>query len=323
MSTGHPENYPGLVIDIGGTHIRLARISAPGAACEQLAVYHCADFPDLESAIARYLAEQPGPQPRSAAIATANPVTGDLVKLTNQDWCFSIAATRERLGLKRLMVVNDFTGLALALPHLGPGELRQVGGGEPVPGAAKALLGPGTGLGVSGLVPTPDGHWAPLAGEGGHVSFAPADARELEILRLLWRQHPHVSAERLISGGMGLQNLYATLAELNGVAAEPLDPVSIVARGVDGSDALCGEVLDTLCAMLGSVAGDLALTLGARGGVYIGGGIVPRLGARFDRSAFRTRFEAKGRFRDYLATIPCYVITAATPTLLGVADLLE
>lgn len=311
--------YPLLLGDIGGTNARLAMLEGPGQRPVEVAVLRCADFPGPAAAIEHYLGGLGGVRPRLAGLAVATPVSGDEVRLTNSDWSFSVAALRTRLDLDELRVVNDFTAQALALPHLGAEDLRRVGGGVAVPGRPIAVLGPGTGLGVSAMIPCADG-WEPLSGEGGHVSYAPADRREAEILRLLWDEFPHVSAERLISG-MGLVNLYRAISRLHGVAAEPLEAPSISERGLRGECALCREALDTLCAMLGTVASNLVLTLGATGGVYIAGGIVPRLGEFFDHSGFRTRFEDKGRFSAYLAAVPSYVITAAYPGLVGLAGM--
>ena len=271
--------------------------------------------------IEHYLAQLNAPRPRAAAIAIANPITGDWVKMTNHVWEFSIEQTRKALGLEKLVVLNDFTALALALPFIDRAELRKVGGGEPVEHAPLALLGAGTGLGVSGLIPCAAG-WVPLQGEGGHATFSPANEREADILRIVWREYPHVSTERLVAG-IGIGNLYRAIAELSGQTAESLTPAEITDRAINGGDPLCTDVLDTFCAMLGTAAGNLALTLGASGGVYIGGGIVPRLGEFFDRSSFRKRFEEKGRFSQHLAAMPTYVILAKTPALLGAAEALK
>jgi glucokinase len=314
-------DVPSLVADIGGTNARFGLMLSGNATVMQDKVLACAAYPSIAAAIEHYLAGIDGPRPRQAAIAIANPVVGDWVQMTNHIWAFSIEETRKSLGMERLVVLNDFTALAMALPLLPPAELRQVGGGQARPGAPLALLGPGSGLGVSGLIPSPAG-WVPLQGEGGHASFCPANEREADILRIVWGEHRHVSAERLVSG-MGFGNLYRAVAELHGQKREAPTPAQITASALKGDDPVSAEVVETFCAMLGTVAANLALTLGARGGVYIGGGIVPRLGDYFDRSPFRRRFEEKGRFSEYLASIPSYVITAATPALLGAAQALE
>jgi glucokinase len=188
-------------------------------------------------------------------------------------------------------------------------------------GAPVGLLGPGTGLGVSALIPAPAGA-APVAGEGGHVTMAPVTARESAVLELMRKRYDHVSAERVLSGA-GLINLYGALCELAGVPAAPFTPAQITSPRIWDEDPRTREATDTFCAMLGTVAGNLALTLGARGGIYIGGGIVPRFGRYLLQSEFRSRFEAKGRLRSYLAAIPTFVISRQLPALLGAAALLK
>jgi len=311
-----------LVGDIGGTRARFALLDergAPGPAT----VLPVADHGGPVEAIEAYLDRVGQPRLGAAALAVAAPVGDGPVRLTNGAWTFSRAGIRDRLGISRLLLLNDFAALALSLPHLADRDLRQVGGGTPLAGAAKAVLGPGTGLGVSGLL-ADRGRWSALSGEGGHATLAPADAREAEILALAWRKlggaSPHVSAERLISGG-GLPLLHSLVAEVDGGDFRALTGEEIVVRALAG-DPLCRSVIETFCAMLGSLAGNLALTLGARGGVYIGGGIVPRLGQLFDRSAFRARFEAKGRFAGYLTAVPAYVILSPAPALIGAASAL-
>ncbi|HZB91739.1 MAG TPA: glucokinase [Stellaceae bacterium] len=310
-----------LIGDIGATNARFARLDAAGSIV-RTRVFACDDFLTVEAAIAAYLAEEPTlPRPEEAALAVASPVTGDAVTLTNHPWSFSIAALRERLGLTRLLVVNDFAATALAVQRLKPEERSAIGGGAPAADQPIGVIGPGTGLGVSALVPTPSG-WIALSGEGGHATMPPADRRESEVLEHMRRRFDHVSAERVLSGP-GLVNLYNTLAEIDDVPAAPFTPAQIADRRIGESDPLAREALALFCAMLGTVAGDLALTLGARGGVYIAGGIVPRLGASFAASRFRERFEAKGRFSTYLSAIPTYVITHPIPALLGLAALLD
>lgn len=313
-----------LLADIGGTNIRLAWQTGPGDVLHDLWVRPCAQFASLEAAIRAYVAEAGIAMPEEAALGIANPVTGDAVRMTNRDWSFSQSALRAALGLRRLVVLNDFTALALAIPRLTPQMLRQVGGGAPQAGAAVGLLGPGTGLGVSGLVFAPDGTDIPLAGEGGHATLAAQTPREWELLCLLQRRYGHVSAERVLSG-QGLVDLYHALREHAGLGgAEVTEAAHVTALAFDARDALALQALELFCGFLGTVAGDLALTLGARGGVYLGGGIVPRLGAWFEQSGFRARFEAKGRFQAYLAPIPCWVINPdAAPALYGAARALD
>jgi glucokinase len=308
---------PWLVGDIGGTNARFGLVDPDGSLLHS-SVLADADYPGLGEAIEAYLGGRGGlPRPRQAAIAVASPITGDAVRMTNHTWAFSISKLRLRLGFERLEVINDFTAQALALPHLGPGDKMVVGGGEALPHAPIGVLGPGSGLGVSGLISVGE-RWVPLAGEGGHATMAPASERESAALSEMRRHFDHVSAERVLSGP-GIVNLYNALAAVDGVPAAQYTAAQITDVEIGNEDGLCRETTEMFCAMLGTVAGNLALTLGAKGGVYIGGGIVPRLGERFAASQFRGRFEAKGRFRDYLAAIPTFVVTHKLPAFLGCA----
>ena len=315
--------FPRLLGDIGGTNARFAWQAEAGAPVADVAALPTDQHPTIAMAMRHYLAMHGHPAPRACAIGIATTVTGDRVRMTNHPWHFSIAALQAELGLERLVVINDFTALALGLPSLGAHELRRVGGGEPVAGAPVALLGPGTGLGVSGLLPTPTGGWMPITGEGGHVSLAPIDAREQAVLQRFIERFGHASAERALSGP-GLVNLYEAVCGVSGKAPQPLAPADVIAGARGGRDAACAEALDLFFGFLGSVAGNLALTLGARGGVYIGGGIVPRLLPELEPSSFRERFEAKGRFRDYLRAMPVWVIRSeVSPALAGAARALD
>ncbi len=306
-----------LLADIGGTNIRFALLPDGAREPQQERSLLCADFPGLEDAGRHYLAEVGNPSVREAAIDVATAVTGDLIKLTNSPWAFSIEQTRRQLGLDRLLVLNDFTALALSLPVLRAEELRQIGRGEPIGDKPVGLIGPGTGLGVSGLLPTAN-PWIPLEGEGGHVAFSPMDDREDGVLRLLRARFGHVSTERVVSGA-GLVNVYEALCQLDHVPVRGLQPHQVTAAGMANSDPQAAEALAMFCAALGTAAANLTITLGARGGLYIGGGIVPKLGDYFGRSAFRARFEHKGRFSAYLAGVPTYVIEADNPALRGLA----
>lgn len=316
-----------LLADIGGTNARFALELGPDR-LELIEVLACKDWPTLGDAMRAYLtrpavvaaAAAAGGPVRHAAIAIANPVHGDYVSMTNHHWQFSTEALRTECGLEILLVVNDFSALARSLPHLGE-QKRQVGGGTAQPDAALGLVGAGTGLGVSGLIPCA-GSWTALRSEGGHVSFAPVNEQEIAILQFAWREFEHVSFERFLSGA-GVELIYRALAERAGRPGEALGAAEISRRALSGECPLCDEVLETFCGMLGTVAGNLAVTLGAQGGIYIGGGIVPRLGTRFDQSSFRRRFEQKGRFKPYLATVPTYVITAEYPAFVGVSAILS
>ena len=308
--------FPRLLGDIGGTHARFAWQATAGTPLTDTRVLRCAEHPTLDAAVRHYLHGLQGaarPAPRACAIGIANPVTGDQIRMTNHHWSFSIRELQAQLGLERLLLINDFEALALALLTIADADLRQIGGGTADASSTRAVLGPGTGLGVAGLLP---GGLHAVTGEGGHVTLAPTDDRESAVIGWLRRRFGHVSAERVLSGP-GLVNLYHAISALDETPAEPLAPADIVDRALAGGDAACRTAVELFCAFLGSVAGNLALTLGARGGVYIGGGIVPRLGEAFERSPFRGRFEGKGRFAEYLAGIPTWVIHAAEPPALN------
>ncbi len=323
MSTSPDTLAPRLLADIGGTHARFAWQAGPGQAVESVLTLPCAEHESLSDAVRSYLHRIGRPVPPACAMAIANPVTGDRVAMTNHHWAFSIRELKAQLGLQRLLVVNDFTALALALPRLAPSDRWQLGGSEPEAGAAIGLIGPGTGLGVSGLLSDGRGGWVPIQGEGGHGTLGATTAREAAVLERLRDWHGHVSAERAVCG-QGLVDIHSALQQLDSAAGSQLTAAAITDAALAGQDARCTEALQLFCGFLGIAAGNLALTLGARGGVYIGGGIVPRLGRWFADSPFRARFEAKGRFADYLRPVPVYVIdTPQSPAFLGAAEALD
>ena len=311
---------PALIADLGATNARFALVDEDGIDAPM--ALRCAAYPDLFSAASAYL-EQVAPPvaPDRGAIAIACPISGDYVEMTNHAWSFSIAELTGKLGMRHLEVVNDFTAQALAIGHLTEADRHQIGPGEPEPGGAIAVLGPGTGLGVSGLIPAGDS-WAPITGEGGHVTMSAVNDREGDVMRRLRMRFNHVSAERVLSG-MGLTNLYETLAAIDGADVPQRDPREVSEAALAHAEEHAVEAVEMFCAMLGTVAGNLALTLGSTGGVYIAGGIAPKLGEMFLNSEFRERFEAKGRFRDYLAPIPTYLVTHPTPAFLGLRSILD
>ena len=316
-------DHPRLIADIGGTFARFALEVAPHV-FEQTESLRCEDFADFHAAITAYLAGLKGvahSDIKQAAVAIANPVAGDQVRMTNYHWQFSIEQMRQRLNFDNLVVVNDFTALAMAVPTLTSQQRRQFGGGTAIPRSMVGLIGAGTGLGVSGLIPADDG-WIALGTEGGHTSFSPHDEREIAILQYAWRTYKHVSFERLLSGS-GIELIFRALTDRAGLPERTLDAPEITRLALAGSDPLCKETIDVFCAILGTAAANLAVSQGAFGGIYIGGGIVPRLGLYFDQSPFRERFEDKGRFTDYMKGIPTFVITATNATLLGAAVILS
>jgi len=319
----------GLIADIGGTNARFALVDAAGRvlATERLATR---DFPGPVEAARAFIARSAGAgggeggrAPSRAAWCIACPVTGDHVTLTNHPWSFSIAGAQAALGLEALTVVNDFVANAMAIPELGPQDWTVIGPDIPLQsGFPIAALGPGTGLGVALLLPDGRGGWRPQATEGGHVTLPATTLEEARVIAQAWETYPHVSGERFISGP-GLLTLYRTLCEVEGLAPALDHPRSISRAAHDASDPLAVRTMNMAFAMLGTVAGNLALTSGAFGAVYILGGIVPANLALFRASAFRERFEAKGRFRDCLAPVPTRVVLHPNPAFPGLIRLLR
>ena len=319
------DTCPRLLGDVGGTNARFGWQANAHSGIEHVLVLPCAAYETLEAAIRTYLELKSLPMPRAGALGIANPITGDVIRMTNHHWSFSISEMQRSLGLQQLNVINDFTALALALPSIAKDNLVQVGGTVAEAYAPKALIGAGTGLGVSGLMPTDaNDHWVAIAGEGGHVTLAAQTESEYRVIELIRQRYGHVSAERVLSG-QGLVDLYLALRQLQ--KQQPVDvagAAEITAWALQDKDPLALQSIDMFAGFLGSVTGDLALTLGARGGVYLGGGIVPRWLGWFETSQFRERFEAKGRFNAYLKDIPVWVINAAeSPALLGAARSLQ
>lgn len=321
----NPAPYPRLLGDIGGTNARFGWQAAESAEITHVQVLPCAEHASLLDAVQTYLQLQGLSTPPCAAFGIANPVKGDQVAMTNHNWQFSINALRADMGVGRFLLLNDFTALALSLTLLPESQKHAVGGGHAAPNAAIGLIGPGTGLGVSGLLPLGyQNKWIPIAGEGGHVTLSATTVLEFSVLQHLQKRYGHVSAERAISGG-GLVDLYHVLCDMkDGHGREITTPAEVMVRAQEVPLSTANQAVDMFCGFLGSVAGDLALTLGALGGIYIGGGIVPRMGERFDASPFRERFEDKGRFKSYLQNVPTWVIRSpVSPALQGASQALS
>lgn len=310
-----------LVGDIGGTRARFGIVDATGQLTE-VRILSAADYPTLIDAATDYLAGfEPSGRPKRGAIAVACPILGDRVRMTNHPWRFSVSETCHALGLSMLEVVNDFIALALALPVLREEHTRLVKPGKRENTAPLALLGPGTGLGVSALIPVAQG-WVALPTEGGHRDLAAGTEREWRIIERLQQRFGHVSAERAVSGP-GLTNLYRAICELDGIEAVEAEPEEVVARALAASCAASDEAVSVFSRQLGAIAGDLALTLGARGGVYLGGGVLHGMDSTFHMGLFREGFLDKGRFREYLDPIPVRLVLNPTAALLGAARALE
>lgn len=310
-----------IVADIGGTNARFSRVDLDTNVLDCVVVYPCADFATLSLALNYYRTEQQLLDISLVAIAIACPVTGDFVKMTNFYWEFSISAVKAELGLTEFVVLNDFTAVAMSLPALKDSELVKVGDGVRDPQKPMAVLGAGTGLGVAHLLPTAHG-FIPLPGEGGHTDWTVQSEQEWFVQRYLAAHFGHVSPERVLSGP-GLESLYLALAAYRQLKVEPMSAAAISQAALDGSDELCQAVVAQFLASLGGLAGDLALTLSTFGGVYVAGGITPRLLPLLDNSEFRARFEAKGRFAAFNRQIATYVVTAEQPGLLGCAVYLK
>lgn len=315
MSTGHPSSLR-LIADIGATNTRIA-IAAP-ANPVPLAYwrYETKAFTDLKTPLQAALAQWSGPQPDEAICALASPVNGDEITLTNVGWSFSIQQTQQALNLDRLIVVNDWVAQAWAVTQLTGADCRELRGGVPNPRAPILVMGPGTGLGSAALIPHGK-EWRAIACEGGHISFAPTNARESAIVRCIHGAHRHCSAERVASG-LGISTIYAAICAVDAINPISEDPAAISVAAHQGNPQ-AKETFSLFSGALGSVVGDLALAIGARGGIYIGGGLLPAITTLFDQEAFLARSIAKGRFSNYLSRIPMWQIVSDNAALVGLA----
>lgn len=312
----------GLIADIGGTHARFALVDAQGNIGAPT-VWMTRNYPSFADALMQYLKDIANDVRITAvAICGAGPLLDNAIQLTNSVWRIERSQVEAVCKVRNSVLINDFTAIALALPFLAPTSLKLLGGGPPAPDAPMGVIGPGTGLGVSGLIPAGEGKYTPLAGEGGHVGLSPASIREISIYSRLMEPRGHVPAETVLSGP-GLELLYTTIAAIDGALPESALGAADIARAArDEENGTAREAIQLFTGWLGAVAGDLALTLGARGGIYIAGGMVPRLGELFDAHLFRHRFEAKGPYKSYLSAIPTWLITHEYPGLIGLASTL-
>lgn len=315
-----------LLADVGGTNARFAVGDPDSNALSQVHAVSVADYPTFTAALRSYLGriEASGEweaQPANGCLAVACPAGREVITFTNSDWVIDRKDLAFGLGVPSISVINDFEALGHATAGFTDGDWEQLGAGSARAGRAIGIIGPGTGLGVCTALPEAHGVRV-IPGEGGHVDFAPVGEQEVEILRLLLTRYRRVSAERLLSGA-GIQNIYWALTQLHGTEARQATPADISAAALANDDPLAVEALAVFCRILGGVAGNLALTIGAQGGIYIAGGIAPRILALLRRSGFRERFLAKGRFRDYLNEIPTRVVTREHAGLFGALKFLE
>ena len=321
MSTTRPDPAAALVADIGASNARAGLVLQPGAEPEAIFTRPTNDFRDLADYLQAAIDHLAGAiPPQRIVCALASPLDGDTVALTNAGWRFSLTATRAEVGVPGLELVNDWVAQGWAVTGLAPHQLRQRAGGVGDAQAPRLALGPGSGLGSALITPCGAG-WRVFATEGGHISLGIEDRREAEIALRMQARFGHCSAERLASG-IGMEALHDVLRALDGQPPQARSAAHIAELAAAG-EPICREVLARFTAALGSAAGDLVLGAGARGGVYLGGGIIPALGEAFDWAGFHARFTAKGRFADYLASVPVYSVEHPNAGLLGLSRYLE
>jgi glucokinase len=312
--------FPLLVADIGGTNARFGWVENAGASLTSIETLICAHYPTPGAAAVDYLQRfHAGKAPARTSIAIASAIGSGPIKVTNSHWVLDPQTFPAEIQTRCLQVFNDFEAIALVLPYLTGRDYNLVGTATPRDRLTMGVIGPGTGLGVAGLVPVRGAidTWQTVCGEGGHVTLAGADEYQAEILRAARRENIHVSAEQLVSG-IGLPALRRAVAIVENLPlGQEMNAEEIGQRGAARTDRLSELTVEVFCGFLGNVAGNLALTLGARGGIFIAGGIVPKLGEFFAQSGFREQFENKGRYREYLSEISTAVITAPYPGLMG------
>jgi glucokinase len=318
MRSHHQVPFPVLIGDLGGTNARFAVVPEADAPIEELPIVHTASFPTMDEAIAEAVFARTAHPPRSAVIAIAGAIRTERIAFTNAKWVVEPRQLIARFGFHDIIVLNDFEAQSLALPEFTDADLDPIGGGEAMEFGTRLAVGPGTGLGAGALLHA-RGTWIPVASEAGHVDFGPTTARDLAIWPHLARLHgDRISAETLMSG-QGLLNLYNAIVAADGKSREFETPADITGAALAGSDPAAVEAVELFATYLGRLAGDLALTFLARGGVYLAGGIPPHIAPVLKSGAFRAAFEAKEPHRALLEGIPTSIITHATPAFLGLA----
>ena len=313
-------NAINLIADIGGTNLRIGTTDPEGK-IDNIKMYRCSEFSGLAEIVQDYLTGfDTNVVKLNACFAIACPVDNDIISMTNLPWEFSKKELQQTLGLSSMYFINDYTAIAHAVPTLTDNQKVKIGSGSVVENKPISICGPGTGLGVANVVNV-NGQWISLGGEGGHVDFAPTDETEIKILNFLLKKYKHVSYEQLLSG-LGIEQIYQALMSIQGQTPEALKAEDITAKAINNECDVCKASLDKFCEILGNFAGNLSLTLASFGGVYIAGGIVPRFIEYVQKSNFRSRFEAKGRFESFNQAIPTYVITEPQPGLMGASAFL-
>jgi glucokinase len=307
-----------LLGDIGGTTARFAVLT--GGVLGPVDHLPVPRYPSLIDAIKDYLVGRHNePPPDAAFLGVAGPIEGGRCTLVNSQWVIDAGEIHAACGIGSVHLINDFEAVAHALPHLRASDVRPIAGGKPPLGKSMAVLGPGTGLGMAGIVHR-GARMTVIPTEGGHATLPGATPREDTVIARLRERFGHASAERALSGP-GLENLYAAIAAIDGTAVPDRTAAAITQQALDGTCPVCTAAVDMFCAMLGTVAGNLALMFRARGGVYIAGGIAPRIVDRLAQSEFPARFMAKGRFQPYLAQVPVAVIVNPDSAFLGLKAL--
>jgi glucokinase len=309
--------FPILIGDIGGTNARFSLITDAADEPTEFPIVRTANYATIDDAIRKVVLDQTTNRPRSAILAVAGPINGDEIPLTNCPWVVRPKDMLAHLGFHDVTVVNDFEAQALAVASLSEQHQVQIGGGTELAGHSKVVLGPGTGLGVAGLVHALDA-WIPVPGEGGHVDLGPRSDRDLEIFPHIERIEGRVSAEQILCG-RGLVNLYNAICIADRVGSVFTDPADVSVKGLSGEDAQAVEAVSLFATYLGRVAGDMACTFMARGGVYLAGGIPQKILPALQRPEFRIAFEDKAPHTALMATIPTYVMTHPLAALAGLS----
>ncbi len=310
--------FPILIGDIGGTNARFSILADAESKASDFIHVQTADYETIDDAIREKILGTDLARPRSAILAVAGPIDGDEIDLTNCDWIVRPKKMIGELGFDAVLVLNDFEAQALAVASLTEADREQIGPMEAAVDATRVVLGPGTGLGVAGLLHARD-TWFPVPGEGGHVDIGPRSDRDLQIFPHLARIEGRVSAEEIISG-RGLLNIYRAVCAADGVEPSLHSPPEVTEEGLAGKNAQAAETLDLFVAYLGRLAGDLALIFMARGGVFLGGGISPKILSELKKPAFRAEFEDKAPHTELMKTIPTFVVTHPQAALAGLAS---
>lgn len=314
---GEALDFPILIGDIGGTNARFSVVMDAASDASDPVIVQTADFTTIDDAIRSAVLERSSMKPRSAVLAVAGPVDGDAIALTNCPWVVRPKGMSASVGLRDVVVLNDFEAQALAVVALGEEHMEKIGGGAAVPNAARVVLGPGTGLGVAGLIHS-RGIWIPVPGEGGHMDIGPRTPRDFEVFPHIDKLDGRISGEQILCG-RGLVNTYRAVAAADGVAAPLALPAEVARAALDKTDRTAEEALDLFVTCLGRTAGDLALVFKSHGGVFLTGGIAQKIVPALQSGGFRAAFEDKAPHSEMMRTMPVYVITHPLAALAGLA----